>query len=850
MSLCRVKELLSTDDADLHDERTGGYAACRIAKSPPTRRRRSQSARKHRYPPVKLRMEDSPTLLPVLLVESNLQLEESPTRTSHRERTSGRHSQPSGAFVLPRVRSVLEGEHRHTLSRLTGGADRVMPLPISDNRHHNSLLPRRRRRISSSLFLLSMLHLPIVSSWVVRRTALRMATDSRALRFFGDVDASKTRRVVSATQHTVLTAGVAERQWNAAQQRAMSQGSSGEAHYVGPTLQLTPDEANLFALLRQVRKETGLETTLRVAGGWVRDRLLATPEFQAYHQVWQVGTAGDRLTSKFRQPAPSMGRQGTKVLVSATCENQPVDIDIALDDMVGREFADYLNEYLSSQGEDTVSVGVVLKNPEKSKHLETATMKVGSFWIDFVNLRAEEYTQDSRIPDLMRIGTASEDAFRRDLTINALFYNINTGHVEDWTGRGIDDLRKGVVSTPLPPLTTLLDDPLRVLRSVRFAARLRFSMDNDLVAAAKDERVRDALGQKVSRERVGGEVDLMLRSPDPVGAMRLLINLDLIETVLPVSKYLPKEDLSFFDRGLSLLSTAHDYLADCRVSPPVWCVVSRPCYGAEEMRLTQDQEARRLLWYAAFLKPLWNQIRLQEATEPTKGARGKKTNRSILNQLLVDDLKRPTRDAEAVEKIIKAADEIARLVHSGCDVSATMILLSEVQVAFNPNTGSFDCTMSGRRVDSVHEEDPVWEHAMEFRLLCSKVLQRIGPLWRAALILAVSEGLMSVEKGLEYAIEGDVIDESQEEQRQGVIERFDAFAAALQQTGLIGIWNEEPLLNGGQIKAILPNIPRGPSFRDVMDEQSSWMIQHPCGSADALALHLLEAFPDYGPVLE
>eukprot|EP00553_Chaetoceros_curvisetus_P009785 CAMPEP_0204633412 /NCGR_PEP_ID=MMETSP0717-20131115/27121_1 /ASSEMBLY_ACC=CAM_ASM_000666 /TAXON_ID=230516 /ORGANISM="Chaetoceros curvisetus" /LENGTH=49 /DNA_ID= /DNA_START= /DNA_END= /DNA_ORIENTATION= len=49
-------------------------------------------------------------------------------------------------------------------------------------------------------------------------------------------------------------------------------------------------------------------------------------------------------------------------------------------------------------------------------------MKVNSFWIDFVNLRAEEYTEESRIPDLMRIGTAEEDAFRRDLTINSLFY--------------------------------------------------------------------------------------------------------------------------------------------------------------------------------------------------------------------------------------------------------------------------------------------------------------------------------------------------------------------------------------------------------------------------------------------
>ena len=170
-----------------------------------------------------------------------------------------------------------------------------------------------------------------------------------------------------------------------------------------------------------------------------------------------------------------------------------VDIDIALDDKLGREFADELNQWLSDHGRETHSVGVVLKNPEKSKHLETATMRVNNYWIDFVNLRAEEYTSDSRIPDLMRIGSPQEDSLRRDLTINSLFYNINEGIVEDMTGRGLDDLRRGIVATPLPPLTTLLDDPLRVLRSVRFAARLRFTMSDELMTAAADERVKAAL---------------------------------------------------------------------------------------------------------------------------------------------------------------------------------------------------------------------------------------------------------------------------------------------------------------------------------------------------------------------
>ena len=546
----------------------------------------------------------------------------------------------------------------------------------------------------------------------------------------------------------------------------------------GPYIPLTREEQDLFRLLRKARKETNLSTTLRVAGGWVRDKLLATREFAQPHGA---DDKLQRLTSKYKPAAQaSLGRQGTKVLSSASASNskddsdednhQPVDIDIALDDMLGREFADHLNEYLTQVGEDTISVGVVLKNPEKSKHLETATMKVGSFWIDFVNLRAEEYTEDSRIPDLMRIGTPHEDAFRRDLTINSLFYNINNGVVEDWTGRGFDDLRRGIVATPLAPLTTLLDDPLRTLRSVRFAARLRFTMDEALVEAAMDDRVRKSLSEKVSRERIGGEVDLMLRSPDPVGAMRLLINLKLVETVFPFEKCLPRDyvDATTFEKGLELLSTTHDYLTACKVEPPVWCEAKK-CFkvnGDRELPLLEDEEARRLLWYSSFLKPLYDHSK--SVPQEHRGQRaGKRANRSIISKLLVDELKRPSRDAEAVEKIMKGADEFTKLIQSGFDLTAVSILLSEIKICSeikdskegNEESSSLlNCSMQGRTIHSATEDDPVWENAMDFRQKCARVLKKVGPLWRAAFFLSLSEQLEQLTHGeIEYAIEGDIV---------------------------------------------------------------------------------------------
>jgi len=246
---------------------------------------------------------------------------------------------------------------------------------------------------------------------------------------------------------------------------------------------LTQKEHEVFSLLLDVvnnekkgetddggkatTKMAGL--TLRVAGGWVRDKLLG-------------------LESN--------------------------DIDVALDKCLGAEFAAKVNEYLTSKGEEISGVGVIQSNPEQSKHLETATMKVRDVWLDFVNLRSESYADESRIPT-MSFGTPLEDAMRRDLTINALYYNLNEKKVEDFTGKGIEDLKIGLCRTPLEAKRTFVDDPLRVLRAVRFASRYAFTLAEDIGVAVEDEQVREGLRTKVSRERVGKEVAGMLRGPNP-----------------------------------------------------------------------------------------------------------------------------------------------------------------------------------------------------------------------------------------------------------------------------------------------------------------------------------------------
>jgi tRNA nucleotidyltransferase (CCA-adding enzyme) len=108
--------------------------------------------------------------------------------------------------------------------------------------------------------------------------------------------------------------------------------------------------------------------------------------------------------------------------------------------MTGKQFADLINTYESDHGHKQHPVGVIKANPDQSKHLETATMQLGEIgWVDFVNLRAETYSDEHRIPDV-EFGTPLQDAERRDFTVNSLFYNISERKVEDFTQRVRDRL--------------------------------------------------------------------------------------------------------------------------------------------------------------------------------------------------------------------------------------------------------------------------------------------------------------------------------------------------------------------------------------------------------------------------
>ncbi|THH17212.1 hypothetical protein EW146_g3555 [Bondarzewia mesenterica] len=212
------------------------------------------------------------------------------------------------------------------------------------------------------------------------------------------------------------------------------------------------------------------------------------------------------------------------------------DMDIALTDMMGYAFALEFNEFASELKHIPVkAVSKVKGNPDQSKHLETAKTVILGIELDFVNLRDEEYAEGSRIPTKVTFGTPLQDALRRDTTINSLFYNVHTRLVEDHCEKGLDDLKNGIIRTPLPPKQTFLDDPLRVIRCVRFASRFGFGMVHELEECARDPEIQTALAQKITRERVGEEMDKMMSGHDPLRSLQLIESLSLFSTIFHIS---------------------------------------------------------------------------------------------------------------------------------------------------------------------------------------------------------------------------------------------------------------------------------------------------------------------------
>ena len=165
------------------------------------------------------------------------------------------------------------------------------------------------------------------------------------------------------------------------------------------------------------------------------------------------------------------------------------------------------------------------------KNFGTAMLKWGETEIEFVGARRESYRKDSRKP-LVEDGTLEDDLRRRDFTINALAISLNPGtygEVLDPFG-GLKHLGQGLIRTPLDPDTTFSDDPLRMLRGIRFATRLGFRIESSTLGAIRHNRQRISI---VSQERVTDELNKILMTEKPSVGFLLLDETGLLEIILP-----------------------------------------------------------------------------------------------------------------------------------------------------------------------------------------------------------------------------------------------------------------------------------------------------------------------------
>ena len=231
------------------------------------------------------------------------------------------------------------------------------------------------------------------------------------------------------------------------------------------------DDRELLRLLKRAAAERGLKAW--VVGGYVRDHLL--------------------------------GR------------SQP-DLDVVVEEGGARQLAERFAEL----------AGAV--PPVIFERYGTAQVTLPGHLVEFVSARSESYATDSRKPNVQP-ATLEQDLRRRDFTINTLLMDFD-GNIEDRLGTGRAALESRQLRTPADPIQTFSDDPLRMLRAVRFAAQLGFELAPDLMPAMRQLSGRLA-PPVVSVERIADELCKMLVSPRPRVALELLDAGGLLEVVLP-----------------------------------------------------------------------------------------------------------------------------------------------------------------------------------------------------------------------------------------------------------------------------------------------------------------------------
>ena len=202
------------------------------------------------------------------------------------------------------------------------------------------------------------------------------------------------------------------------------------------------------------------------------------------------------------------------------CEIKDIDISVALPDG-GIRLAQWL-----------YAEGYAASEPSVFHEYHTAKFRLAEYpeiELESVQTRKESYPdRESRNP-VTSYGIHEEDCMRRDLTVNALYQNVSTGEIVDITGKGLEDIRDHIIRTPADPYRTYDEDPLRILRCVRFAARFGWEIEKETLAAMKTMVPRMSI---LTPARISDEFMKMLQDDRPAMAVELLCSIGAVEYVL------------------------------------------------------------------------------------------------------------------------------------------------------------------------------------------------------------------------------------------------------------------------------------------------------------------------------
>lgn len=165
------------------------------------------------------------------------------------------------------------------------------------------------------------------------------------------------------------------------------------------------------------------------------------------------------------------------------------------------------------------------------KSFGTAQIKYHDYDLEFVGARKESYRSESRKP-IVENGTLQDDQNRRDFTINALAVSLNKkafGTLLD-SFNGLHDIEMKTIRTPLEPAITYSDDPLRMMRAIRFASQLGYTIEENSLKAISEQRERIAI---ISKERIADELNKIVLSPIPSVGFKLLFDTGLLTLIFP-----------------------------------------------------------------------------------------------------------------------------------------------------------------------------------------------------------------------------------------------------------------------------------------------------------------------------